>query len=296
VAVLSQSQPYTRENVLRMLNVSERQLKSWEKQGFIAGGDAFSFADITALRTLLRLREKKVPTRTIGEALASLRRRLSDVEHPLAQLKIGADGKRISVQIAGQKMEAISGQFFFDFDVDNRPAVTAFPGKSRAVLDREAEHWFQQGLTFEETGAPVDLALQAYAKAIELNPNAAGALVNLGTIYFRMNKLPKAEACYRKAVEADPNYPLAHFNLANLYDERGDTELARTHYLTSIRLNPRYGDAYFNLALLAEQAGETLKAVGYWNAYLKLDSGSTWAQVARRQLERLKQVAVVGRA
>ena len=94
---------------------------------------------------------------------------------------------------------------------------------------------------------------------------------------------------YARAMEADPQYPLAHFNLGNLYDEQGNFEDASRHYLEAIRLSPRYADAYFNLALLCERNNQVLKAIGYWQTYLKLDSTSSWASAARKQLDRLKR-------
>lgn len=280
-----------------MLGVSERQLRSWEKQRLIAGGEVFNFSDILALRTLVKLREKRFPAKTIREAVSSLRDKLSHVEHPLSELKISADGGKISVQVAGHKMDAISGQLLLNFETGGAAAPTTIPAKpviARATAVREAEVWFQRGLTLEETGAPIGQAIEAYSKAIELNPEAAGALVNLGTIYFRMDKLAQAEKLYEQALAADPNYPLAHFNLGNLFDEKGEPVKAREHYLAAVRLNPKYADAYFNLALLAEQSSDNLKAVSYWNAYLKLDGSSSWAQVARQQLGRLKEITFVG--
>jgi tetratricopeptide (TPR) repeat protein len=278
-----------------MLNVSKRQLDSWEKQTFVRGGEVFTFRDIIAMRALLKLQEKRVPPAKIGQALTSLRRKLSGVESPLSELALHWDGRRISVQVAGQRMEAISGQLLLDFDASQTNAPTTFAAKPKSDNVAEAENYFQQGLTLEERGAPVVEAIAAYEKAIELNPNAAGALVNLGTIFFRDRKLQKAETCYSRAVAADPEYPLAHFNIANLYDEQGQTELARKHYEEAIRLDPKYADAIFNLALMCEQGGETMKAMSYWKAYLKLDSASSWAEVARRQMDRLKQAAFVSR-
>ncbi|MDQ6677811.1 MAG: tetratricopeptide repeat protein [Acidobacteriota bacterium] len=279
-----------------MLEVSERQLKGWERQGLISGGEQFSFADILALRTLLQLRAKRVPSKTIERAVLSLRQKLAHVQKPLSELRISSEGGTISVQLAGSKMEALTGQLLLNFDPTDRGGPTtpfAKPKPSRSSLDREAESWFQRGLTLEETGAPVDQVIGAYEKAVELNPGAAGALVNLGTLYFRMGKLVKAEGLYRKAVHSDPEYALAQFNLGNFYDEQGDLHRAREHYLAALKLNPQYADAYFNLALVSEQMGERMKAVSYWNAYLKLDGSSSWAQVARKQLERLKQASLV---
>ena len=288
---------YPRQDVRRMLDVTERQLRSWEKQGFVTASKVFGFSDLLALKTLRKLREFDIPARQIQLAIASLRKRLKDVEHPLAQLRITAEGKRIAVHVSGNKMEPISGQLLFDFDAKeieklrSFPVSTTPPAASPAAIaekEQESETWFQKGLTLEETGAPVADAVAAYRKAIELNPNAAGALVNLGTIHFRMRKMAEAEGFYNRAMEADPNYPLAHFNLGNLHDEQGRSEEARKYYLSAIRLNPRYADAYFNLALLSERNSDILQAIGYWQGYLKLDATSSWARAARKQLDRLK--------
>lgn len=286
---------YGREDVRRIVDVSERQLRAWEKQGLVDAGASFGFADLLALKTLKRLRELDVPARQIQRAIQSLKARLEDVEHPLAQLRITAEDRRITVHIGRNRMEPISGQLLLDFDAREIEKLRSFPLKAAAAepanetKERLAEHWFQRGLALEETGAPAADAVAAYGKAIDLNPGASGALVNLGTIAFRMRKLKEAADYYARAANADPHYPLAQFNLGNLHDERGDYAAARKYYLEAIRLNPRYADAYFNLALLCERNGDLLQAIGYWQAYLKLDSTSTWAGTARKQLDRLKR-------
>jgi len=291
---------YPREDVRRMLDLSERQLRAWEKQGFVKPSEVFGFSDLLALKTLRKLREFDISPKQIQLTIASLRKRLKDVEHPLAQLRITAEGKRIAVHFSGHKMEPISGQLLFDFDAKEIEKLRSFPmtasadtpkaaQKKKEESDRLAEILFQKGLMLEETGAPVTEALAAYLKAIELNPDASGALVNLGTIHFRMKKMKEAEAYYSRALQADPDYPLAHFNLGNLHDEQGRTEEARKYYLSAIRLNPRYADAYFNLALLCERNDEILRAIGYWQAYLKLDATSSWGRAAKKQLDRLKK-------
>ena len=279
-----------------MLAVTERQLRTWEKQGFIEAAASFGFDDLVALKTLKKLRELHIAPRQIQRALTSLKTKLEHVHRPLAQLRITAEGKTIAVHVAGGKMEPITGQLLFDFDRKEMEKLRSFPVKAAAAVpaleetrEREAELWFQRGLGLEEAGAPAQDALAAYRKAIEINPRASGALVNLGTISFRMKRFTEAKLFYARAIESDPEYPLARFNLGNLYDEQGQLEDARKQYLEAIRLNPRYADAYFNLALLCERSSEVLRAIGYWNKYLTLDPTSTWAASARKQLERLKR-------
>ncbi|MDP9053442.1 MAG: tetratricopeptide repeat protein [Acidobacteriota bacterium] len=286
---------YGRDDVRRIADVTERQLRTWERQGLLEPQDSFGFSDLLALKTLKKLRQLHITPRQIQRAITSLKSRLDGIDRPLAQLRITAEGRRITVHVAGDKMEPISGQLLLNFDAKEIERLRSFPVQpvstpsAEEAKERLAEHWFQRGLALEETGAPIEEAAAAYRKAIESNPNASGALVNLGTIAFRMRRMKEAAVFYERAMQADPAYPLAHFNLGNLHDERGDFEAARKHYLEAIRLNPRYADAYFNLALLCERNNELLQAIGYWNAYLKLDSSSTWAGTARKQLERLKR-------
>src|SRR5262245_29251233 len=214
-----------------MLTISEQQLRGWQRHGFIPRADTYSFSDLIALRALQKLRENRIPPKKIGRALVSLKQKLSDVSSPLSELKIMSNGRSIMVHIAGQKMEAITGQMLFDFDTTEIGAVRAFPqsaatNRSGKIDERQAELWFQRGLELEESGAPPMESIEAYKKAIELNPSAAGALVNLGTIHYHLHKFKEAEDYYRRAIDVDPRYSLAHFNLGNLYDEQGGLEKA----------------------------------------------------------------------
>jgi len=286
---------YGRDDVRRIADVTERQLRTWERQGLVEPQEKFGFSDLLALKTLKKLRQLRITPKQIQRAITSLKSRLEGIDRPLAQLRITAEGRRITVHLAGDMMEPISGQLLLNFDAKEIERLRSFPVSTASTAaadeakERLAEHWFQRGLTLEETGAPVEEAAAAYRKAIESNPSASGALVNLGTIAFKMRRMKEAEDFYERAMQADPAYPLAHFNLGNLHDEQSNFEVARKHYLEAIRLNPRYADAYFNLALLCERNNELLQAIGYWNTYLKLDSSSTWAGTARKQLERLKR-------
>ena len=165
--------------------------------------------------------------------------------------------------------------------------------RAEAEKRTEAERWFQRGLEMEQTGGPVEEVMEAYRKATELDPQSAGALVNLGTLYFNAHNLTEAEKCYTQALKVDPEYALAHFDIANLYDERGQRGPALEHYLIALRISPNYADAHYNIALLYQGSNQPLKALHHWMMYLKLDPASQWATVARRELAKLRKSAVV---
>jgi tetratricopeptide (TPR) repeat protein len=299
VASSGPKQVYLREDVRRILKIPEIRLRSWERNGFVESRSEFTFRDLIALKTLKELRDKRIPPQRIKRALHSLMQKLDGVRQPLTELKIVSDGRTIAVDLGDGKMEALTGQLLFDFDTASLAEVKPLPrreaSRSREALERESEGWFQVGLELEESGAdPADI-LRAYARALELNPNAAGACVNMGTVYYQIRNLSEAERCYRRAVEMDPGYPLAHFNLANICDEQGRLDEARRHYLTALRLRPDYADAHYNLALLFERTGEPMQAVKHWRAYLKIDPASPWAGIARQQLQSLLSITLGGR-
>jgi tetratricopeptide (TPR) repeat protein len=290
----AEPQAYTRAEVRRQFGLSERSLRAWERKSLLPPAESYSFSDLIAIRAIVELRDKGFRSRQIAEAVDSLRHKLAGVKQPLSELRILSNGKKIAVRLAGQQMEAISGQILFDFDASELGGVKAFPERKRAGNRlRESEVWFQKGLDLEEAGAPLSQIVEAYQKVIELNPGAAGALVNLGTIYYRERRFAEAEKYYKQAVNADPGYPLAEFNLGNLYDEQGRLKEAFDHYKRALALNPQYADAHFNIALLCERVGETLKAVHHWKSYLKLDRSGPWAEIARRQLDRLRNATLI---
>ena len=288
---------YTREEARRLAGVSERQLKSWENQKLLAHHTVFTFLELLALRTLAKLRSDRVPPLQIKRALTALSKKLRHIENPLTELKLYADGKKVRVEIDGKAMDAESGQLLLNFDQVELRRLLEFPAKDPRAEEREqranAERWFQRGLELEQAGSPIENVIEAYQKAIDLDPTSAGALVNLGTIHFNGRDFARAKQFYEKALEVDPKYALAHFDLANLYDERGDRTKAVEHYEAALRIVPEYADAHYNLALLYQGSNQTMRAVQHWTRYLKLDPGSHWANIARRELTKLREAAVV---
>jgi tetratricopeptide (TPR) repeat protein len=292
-----ESQAYSRDETRRLLGISARQLKSWEEQKLIAATGSYGFRELLALRTLLKLRSNRVAPLQIRRALTALRVKLRHIENPLTDLRLYADGKKIRVEVDGRAMEAESGQLILNFDEAELSRLLKFPVKDPGSAERErrheAERWFQRGIELEQTGAPAEEVIDAYQKALDLDPKSAGALVNLGTVYFNTRRWQDAERYYLKALEVDPEYALAHFDLANLYDERGDRARALEHYEAALRISPTYADAHYNLALLYQSANQPMKAVRHWTTYLKLDPSSHWSAIARRELTKLREATVL---
>jgi tetratricopeptide (TPR) repeat protein len=292
VAAAATQPSYSRKALLRVAGIAAGELRKWEKLGLVPRRETYGFRDLLALRTIAELRKHKIPVPEIARAVRGLASKLRHIGDPLTELRLYADGKRIRVEVEGHTLEAGSGQLLFNFDHAELNRMLEFRAPESPAAERQrraaAERWFQRGVELEQSGAPAEQVIAAYQQAIELDPRAAGAMVNLGTLHFHARNWREAERYYKLALEADPDYPLAHFDLANLYDERGDRQRALEHYQAALRLSPNYADAHYNLALLYQGSNQPMRAARHWTIYLKLDPASAWANIARRELAKLR--------
>src|SRR3954453_9810504 len=117
------NEEYSRAAVRRKFGLSERQLRSWEKEELLSPVDSYSFSDLISIQTLIKLRENRIQPRQIGRALQSLREKLDWIKEPLSELRIFSNGKTIGVQLGGQRMDALTGQILFDFDASSLGGV-----------------------------------------------------------------------------------------------------------------------------------------------------------------------------
>ena len=290
---------YSRREVCRLLKIDNRQLKSWERQRLILELSLYKFTDLLKLKRLVKLRSENAHPRQVRDAMRALDEYIRKTPDSSDDVQIYKEGRRVCIQIGKQRLEAGSGQMLFDFAEEEINKLLHLPGTKNAVKmasqlrDKlEADRWFEHALDLEQSGAAYEQVIEAYQKTLHLDPTSAGAYVNLGTVFFNGHAWADAETNYLKALEVDQNYALAHFNLGNLYDEQDDLANAEKHYVEALRLHPNYADAHYNMALLYQGTRDFIRAVRHWRAYLKLDTKSTWSQIARRELEKLEAITV----
>ncbi len=284
---------YSPQQVCRQAKVSEQLLRSWQRQKLISAGP-FGPEDLETIRAFASFHRGGITGKNFSRAVRWILDQVGT--EGLRHSRLVKRGTRRTLKLAGQEIELWSGQMQLRFEDLEAITLAVSTKESRQEANRkqeEAENWFQRGLELEQENAQPREILAAYKKAVELDENCVGALVNLGTLHFNARLWRESEKYYVRAVAADPNYPLAHFNLGNLYDERGDRVKALHHYEESLRLKPGYADAHYNLALLHQGQGQIMKSLKHWKMYLKLDPTSTWAAIARREMKKLQDSAVV---
>ncbi|MBU1811152.1 MAG: tetratricopeptide repeat protein, partial [Candidatus Omnitrophica bacterium] len=110
------------------------------------------------------------------------------------------------------------------------------------------------GRTYYELGRYSE-AIQAYKKGIELDSKNAIAYNNLGSAYFNLEDYSQAIQAYKKAVELNPSDAEAHYNLGNAYSKLGRYSEAIKALEKAVELNPKYADAYYNLGYAYYELG-----------------------------------------
>jgi tetratricopeptide (TPR) repeat protein len=100
----------------------------------------------------------------------------------------------------------------------------AEPEFQAAIADNPADE--QAHLMMGEAAAnrgDTKAAFGEDTKAVELQPNDADALVELGKILMTMNENEKAQEIFERAVKADPTNTVARYRLSVLYRRQGKT-------------------------------------------------------------------------
>jgi tetratricopeptide (TPR) repeat protein len=225
-----------------------------------SGNTVFSFADLGLLRQTDVEMASGVPFRRILRALMATR----------------------------------DGQLAFDFRLDATPAkvlrltrpdpppLMALMGAVEQPSDISAEQYFHAASVLDD-GSPEHVvdAMNAYRRALEVDPYMVPALINLANLHYSRDDAVEAQALYERAITLEPHVFEAHFNLGNIFHDLGRYTEAQGCYREAIRLNPAYAEAHFYLAVALEKAGRSQDARSHWKAYQQLAPNGEWVHLAK---------------
>ncbi len=284
---------FSPEDVQRILGLTGKQLDYWDRLRLVSprrdqGIRSYDFRDLIGLRTVKQLIEKGVPANRLQRALSALREQLSQVQAPLAELRVLSDGKDVLVERHGARLEPLSGQFVLNFE------TRELDERVRVITGRNADEWLSTALQYEADGKTRAQAIDAYDHALCADPRKFDALINCGTLHYEDGNLEKASEYFRRALALDAENALAHFNLGSVLEEIGELEAARQHLRQAVRLNPSYPDAHYNLAYVCEKLEAFTEARQHWQAYVEVDPFGTWGSYARQRLASSKTAKSAG--
>jgi len=265
---------YSSRDAAKVVGLSVEQVRSFVRSGFLAPARGprrqmrFSFSDLVLLRAARGLVEARIPSRRVRAALLRLRDQLPE-GRPITSVQISADGDRVVVSDGGARWQPESGQFVFDFDVEDlRRRIAPLVPRAAEAPAEDADGWYNLGCDLEsEDGAR---ARAAYQRALSINPGHVEALVNLGRLLHEGGDAHSAESYYRRALEVRPKDAVAAFNLGVALEDQGRGHEAVEVYRHALEIDPECADAHFNLGRLYERLGRRMEALQHLIAYRKL--------------------------
>jgi len=114
-------------------------------------------------------------------------------------------------------------------------------------------------VTLDLAGKPEE-AHRRFQKAVDLNPQSAGAHANLGTSLVRIGKTDAAVAQFRQALKINPNNATANFNLGTILLRQRKIRDALPYLQKAYTLQPGVYENAYHLALCYFVSGDYSRA------------------------------------
>src|SRR5262245_18383020 len=109
-----------------------------------------------------------------------------------------------------------------------------------------------------------------FKEVTRLDPLRAGAYVNLGAVYNRLDWLDEAIPVLRRGIQIDMNRAEGYYNLGLVYRRKGQPEMAIQAYREAVRINPRMSDGHYNLANLLMEKAQHGQSIAHYKQALEL--------------------------
>ncbi len=119
-------------------------------------------------------------------------------------------------------------------------------------------------------GIADSIALRQLAeRAIELNPESAGAYASMALIFNHQKQYSAAITWAKKAIALDSKYPRAYNTLGIIYYNQGKDNDAIAQFRKALQADPANDDAFYNLGVLNTLRGNHETALNYLRKGLK---------------------------
>jgi arylsulfatase A-like enzyme/tetratricopeptide (TPR) repeat protein len=150
-------------------------------------------------------------------------------------------------------------------------AESGQPGKAIALLEHDAgddpDALVALGNAYTLAGRPGE-ALRTFAHLLEVDPNNGLAYENTGTAQLQAKDYAAAEASLRRAIQIDPNLAGAHTALGVVFASTGRKSEAIDAWKRAAALDAGDFNALFNLTLNLAEAGRRDEARTYGERFI----------------------------
>jgi tetratricopeptide (TPR) repeat protein len=285
---------YSTREVAALLGMSEAQIRSCARAGFVApqvgprGELLFSFQDLVLLRTARALLAARIPRRRIRIALQNLHAQLPQGQ-PLTAVRISAQGHHVVARDGGEAWHPESGQTLLDFEVADlaREAAALEPRRPTPLASVPPAGEYQDGRSRRPTASPGPSPFPWAPTSRTAQPPTAppsgsassgspGSGASAADCYelavaLEADDPAAAEAAYRQALAIDPDLADAHLNLGRLLHESGNPAAAETHYREALAIDPDDALAAYNLGVALQDQQRPRDAADAYEQALGLD-------------------------
>ena len=108
-------------------------------------------------------------------------------------------------------------------------------------------------------------SISIFKKVLELNNNNFTAYLNLGAVYQKINDLNNAELNYLEALKINPKSSVVYNNLGNTLKDLNKFDEAENNYYKALEIDPNYVKATQNLKLLLQER-KTLNKINFYKS------------------------------
>jgi len=126
-----------------------------------------------------------------------------------------------------------------------------------------------QGAALKSLGQ-LDQSIEAYKRALAIEPDYANAHYNMGVTLQEQGKLEEAIKAYDKALAIKPDYAQAYFNMGNVFKNQGKLEEAIEAYNKAQAIKPDYAEAYNNMGVALKDQGKPEEAIEIYKKILSI--------------------------
>jgi len=131
--------------------------------------------------------------------------------------------------------------------------------------------------------------IKALEELVAADPQNRGAWVSLGNLYFDTDQAVKAVDAYDKALQLDPNDPNVLTDQGVMFRRLGWFDRAVENFAKAASIDPSHGTSLFNLGIVYRYDLQQFdKAEEAWSRFLAAQPTGPVADKVRSELEFLK--------
>jgi tetratricopeptide (TPR) repeat protein len=211
---------------------------------------------------------------------------------PVTQ-KEEAPPKSVAVEQEGEKDHTLASEALTHFNLgvtfyNQKEFSKAIQAYQKAIeLDPTyVEAYNNLGIIYQTAGGAKS-AIEAYQKATEINPKYEKGYNNLGLLFLLEGCYEEALEAFQKALAINSNHVESHINLGILFKQKGQWDNAIESYQKALAINPHHKETHYNIALLYEHLEDWELAINHYQQFIQLSSTS-YPELVRRVQRHLK--------